>query len=289
MIINYFIHMLILVCIYYILVISLNLTLGYTGILNLGHIAFFGIGAYISVLLNMSGIPFIISFLLAGFVSGLFGLFLVYVTKNLKGDYMALATLGFSFIIYSLLINLKITRGPLGIPGIPKPELFGIIISSNLSYFIFVLLIALLTFFIFYKITNSSVGKMFEALRDDELNLRILGKDTTKLKYYSMGISAFFAGIAGSLFAHYISYIAPSSFYMSELIIIITMVIIGGLGSMEGSFWGVLLIMFMPEIMKIFSLPSSILGPLRQILYSIILILVLWWRPKGILGRVDLE
>ncbi|MDA3836873.1 MAG: branched-chain amino acid ABC transporter permease [Nanoarchaeota archaeon] len=289
MIANYFIHILILVGIYSILSVSLNLALGYTGLLNLGHVAFFGVGAYVSALLNMVGVPFIISFLAAGVVAGAFGLFLIYVSKKLKGDYLALATLGFAFIVYSLLLNLKFTRGPLGIPGIPKPEIFGIVISSNLSYLILVLVIGVLTFLFFNKVVKSSFGKMLGALRDDELNLRVLGKNTTKLKYYSMGISAFFAGIAGSLFAHYITYIDPSSFYMSELILIVTIVIIGGLASIEGSLIGAFIVILIPEVLRFFALPSSILGPMRQIFYALVLIGVLWWRPKGILGKVDLQ
>lgn len=289
MISNYLIHILILVGIYSILAVSLNLALGYTGLLNLGHVAFFGIGAYTSALLSLNGVPFLISFFAAGIIAGLFGLFLIFVTKKLKGDYLALATLGFAFIIYSLFLNLKFTRGPLGLPGIPKPSIFGISFSSNLQYFILVLVIGMLVFYLFNKIAKSKVGKMFEALRCDELSLRILGKNTTKLKYYSMGISAFFAGLAGSLFAHYIGYIDPSTFYLMELITIVLMVIIGGLASIRGSFVGAFVIILIPEILRFFNLPSSILGPMRQIIYGVSLIVILWFKPKGIFGRADLE
>ncbi len=289
MILNYFIHILILIGIYSILAVSLNLALGYTGLLNLGHVAFFGIGAYTSALLSLNGFPFLLSFLIAGVIAGIFGLFLIYVTKKLKGDYLALATLGFAFIVYSFLLNLKFTRGALGLPGIPKPSIFGFVFSSNISYFVLVLIIALITFYLFDRLTDSSVGKMFEALRCDELSLRVLGKNTTKLKYYSMGISAFFAGLAGSLFAHYINFIDPSTFYLTELITIILMVVIGGLASIKGSFVGAFLIILIPEVLKFLRLPSSILGPLRQMIYVIVLIVILWYRPQGIFGRADLE
>ena len=132
MILPYLTHILILISIYTILIVSLNLAIGYSGLLNLGHVALFGIGAYTSTLLNIHGVPFILAFIAAGIITALFGLLLVFATKKLKGDYFALASLGFSFVVYSLLLNLTgLTRGPLGIAGIPKPNLFGLVIRNN--------------------------------------------------------------------------------------------------------------------------------------------------------------
>src|SRR3989344_6313493 len=128
----YLIHLGILIGIYVILATSLNLAMGFTGLLNLGHIAFFGIGAYTSALLTMAGVPFIVAFFLAGILAALFGFLLVLATRNLKGDYLGLATLGFGFVVYSIFLNWTgLTRGPLGIPGIPKPLLFAWAIQSN--------------------------------------------------------------------------------------------------------------------------------------------------------------
>ncbi|MEK6922508.1 MAG: branched-chain amino acid ABC transporter permease [Nanoarchaeota archaeon] len=290
MISPYIIHLLILIGIYIILSVSLNLILGYTGLLNLGHIALFGIGAYASALLTMNGVPFVISFILAGLIAGVFGFLLVLATRKLKGDYYALATLGFGFVVYSLFLNLTgLTRGPLGIPGIPKPDLFGLIIKSNFSYLIFVFFIALIVVFVIYKIVKSPFGKLLEAMRDDEVGLRVLGKDTRKLKYKTMMISAFFAGIAGSLFAHYISFIDPSSFYISELIFVFTIVIVGGIASIKGSIIAPFVIVLIPETLRFLALPSSIIGPARQIIYALILLLILMYRPRGLFGRIDLE
>jgi len=285
----YIINLLIFIGIYSLLAVSLNLALGYTGLLNFGHIAFFGIGAYTSTLLTMAGVPFILSFLLAGIFAGLSGFFLVWVAKKLKGDYFALASLGFAFVVYSLLLNLDFTRGPLGIPGIPRPDFFGLVLNSNLSYLIFVFIVSFLSIFIIYKIIKSPFGRLLKAVRDDEVNLRVLGKNTLNLKYKSMFISAFFAGIAGSLFAHYISYIDPSSFYLSNLILIFIIVIIGGLASIKGSIAGAFVIILIPEILRFLNLPSSILGPMRQIIYALILILILIYKPRGIFGKVDLD
>ena len=288
MIYLYLVHLLILIGIYIILAVSLNLSLGYTGMLNLGHVALFGIGAYTSTLLNIAGVPFVISFLAAGIVASIFSFLLVLATKRLQGDYYALATLGFAFVVYSLLLNLDLTRGPLGIPGIPKPVFFGYTISSNPAYLIFVAVIAIISLFIINRTVKSPFGRLLEALRDDEVGLRVLGKNTSKLKYKAMMISGFFAGIAGSLFAHYISFIDPSSFYLNELILIITIVIIGGLASIKGTVIATFILFLIPEALRFLALPSSIIGPARQIIYALILLLILLYKPRGIDGRIDL-
>ena len=286
----YLIHILVLVGIYIILAVSLNLALGYTGMLNLGHVAFFGIGAYTSALLTKSGVHFLIAFPLAGLFVTLFGYFLVLATNKLKGDYLALATLSFSFVVYSLLLNLAfLTRGPLGVAGIMKPEFFGLRILYPSQYLIFVAIIVTISVFIIHRIVKSPFGRLLQATRDDELGLKVLGKNTFKLKYKAMMISAFFAGIAGSLFAHYITYIEPNSFTLSELIFVLTIVIVGGLASLKGSVVSAFIIVMIPEALRFLSLPSAILGPMRQIVYALILLCILLFRPRGLFGRVDLE
>ena len=284
-------HLLILICIYIVLAVSLNLALGYTGLLNLGHVAFFGIGAYTSAILTKyAGLPFIIAIICGGLIAAVFGFLLVLATRKLKGDYLALATLGFSYVMYSLFLNWSsLTNGPLGIAGIPKPNLFGLIIKSNNSYLIFVIIIAIITTLIIWRITHSPFGRLLEATRDDEIGLRVLGKNTFALKAKSMMISAFFAGVAGSLFAHYISYIDPSSFILSELILIFTIVIVGGIASTRGAIASTFIIILIPEALRFVDMPSSVLGPARQIIYALILIGVLMFRPRGLYGRVDLE
>ena len=227
---GYLIHLLILIGIYLILAISLQLAVGFTGLLNLGHIAFYCIGAYTSALLALNNFPFWLCFSLAGIVAMLFGFLLSIPTNKLKGDYLALATMGFSFVIYAVVLNwTSLTRGPLGLPGIPKPSLFGISFSNNFSFLILTAIIALISYLIVKKITISPFGKVLEAIRDDELATRVLGKNTFKIKTYALGISAFFAGIAGSLYSHYITFIDPSSFTLLQLIPVLCIVVIGGL------------------------------------------------------------
>ena len=286
----YFIHLLIIIGIYIILATSLNLALGYTGLLNLGHIAFFGIGAYASTLLSINtGLPFLLVFIIAGLFTSIFGYLLMLATNKLRGDYLALATLGFNFVIYSLFLNwTSLTRGPLGIPGIPKPSIFGFAIQSNFSYLIFVAVTAFLTVGFLHLLLKSPYGTLLQAVRDNELACKVLGKNTFKMKWQAMAGSAFFAGIAGSLYAHYITFIDPSSFSLYEIILILTIVLVGGLATLKGSIAATVVILLIPEILRFFALPSSILGPARQIIYALLLILILMYRPRGLFGKVDL-
>jgi len=286
----YFIHLAILVGIYLILALSLQLALGYTGLINLGHIAFFAIGAYVSALLTLNGIPFVIAIVLAGIISAFFGFLLSIPTNKLKGDYLALATLAFTFVVYAVTLNwTSLTRGPLGLPGIPKPSILGISFSSNFSFLLLTIIIFLIVYLIIRKLIDSPFGKVLEATRDNELATKVLGKNTFKIKSISLATSAFFAGIAGSLYAHYITYIDPSSFTIMQLIPILCIVIIGGLASLKGTIIATIILILLPEPLRFIGFPSSIVGPMRQIIYALILLIILIYRPKGFFGKVELE
>ena len=286
----YIIHLLILIGIFLILAISLNLSIGYTGLLNLAHIAFFGIGAYTSALLTLAGVPWLISFLLAGVMAGLCSFVLIFVTKKLKGDYLAITTLGFAFVTYSVFLNWSdLTRGPLGIPGIPKPRINGLAFLTNWSYLILVIFVCLIIYFLLNRLVLSRYGRLLEGVRDNEIGLSVLGKNIFRLKYQSMMIASFAAGLAGSLYAHYITYIDPSTFYLEDIILVITIVIVGGLASLKGTALATFIIILIPEALRFVALPSSILGPARRMIYALILIIILLYKPRGIDGKVDLE
>lgn len=290
MIYAYFIHLLILVGIYAILAISLQLAVGFTGLLNLGHIAFYAIGAYTSALLALHGVPFLTCLLAAGVASSIFGFLLSLPTNKLKGDYLALATLGFSFVIYAITLNwMGLTRGPLGLPGIPRPSLFGFTFSGNFSFLILTLVLVTISYLIIKRITDSPFGKVLESLRDNELATRILGKNTFKMKSYALAISAFFAGIAGSLYAGYITFIDPSSFNLLQIIPVLSIVIIGGLASLKGTLLATVILVLLPEPLRFIGFPSSVVGPARQMIYALALLLILLYRPKGFFGKVQLE
>lgn len=281
--INYAIHLGILMSIYSILAISLNFAVGFTGLLNMGHVGFFGIGAYASALLTIAGLPLWLAVLCGMAIAGASGIILAIPTTRLKGDYLALATLGFAFILGSVARNwTSLTRGALGIPGIPK------LASQNSVYLAVVFALAIVTYFIFQKITSSRFGKTCEAIRDDELAAKMLGKDTFKTKIAALAISACFAGLAGGLYAHYITFIDPTIFGINDLILLFSMVIIGGLASNRGAWIGAVLILLIPEPLRFIGFPSAVLGPAREIIYALILLIILIYRPKGLFGRADL-
>jgi branched-chain amino acid transport system permease protein len=290
MISAYIIHLLIIIGIWIILVASLNIALGYTGLLNLGHVAFFAIGAYTSALLVKAGVHFVLAFIAAGIFAGFCGFGLMYATRKLKGDYLALATLGFAYIVGSILINwTDVTQGARGIPGIPKPSFLGYSVSSNIAYLIFVSVICIVSLLMMWRIVKSPFGKLLQACRDDALGLRVLGKNTFALQWKAMAISAFFAGIAGSLYAHYITFIDPTSFHLEEIILMLTILIVGGIASLRGSIVATFVIILIPELLRFLSLPSAILGPMRHIIYAIILLSILLYKPRGLFGRIDLQ
>ena len=287
MIFAFFFHLLILVAIFAILSLSLNLAMGYTGLLNVGHAAFYGIGAYTSALLAVNlGVPFWIGLLAGAMLAAVFGWLLSFPTLKLRGDYLALATLGFGVIVENVFRNWTgLTRGPLGIPGIPRPSFFGFEFSSITRYLILTFIIAGICVWILNRIINSPFGRVLQAIREDEIAAKTLGKDTFRFKMLALTISAFFAGVAGSLYAHYITFIDPSSFTMLESMLIASMVIIGGSASIRGSIVGAAGLVLLPEPLRFIPLPSYAIGGLRRMTYAALLILIILKRPQGILGK----
>jgi len=280
----YLVHLGILIGIYILLTASLNLVVGYTGLLNLGHVAFFGIGAYATAIASMHGVPLVFSIIIAIIVAGIFGVLLGIPTHRIKGDYLALATLGFTFIMGSVTRNwTSLTRGSLGIPGIPK-----IMGDNNYILLLFIIFAAVVCYGL-VKLVNSKTGKVFQAIRDDEVAAATIGKDVFKHKILSMGISAAIAGFSGALYAHYITFIDPSIFGISDLILLLAMLIVGGLASIKGSIIGAIIIVLLPEPLRFIGFPSSLIGPARAMIFALILLLIILYRPKGLFGQVDLK
>ena len=283
---EYLLHILVIAGIYIILTLSLNLIVGYTGLPALGHAAFSCIGAYTSSLLalNMGLSPWI-GLIIGACVAGLSAIIIGYPAVRLKGDYLALATFGLGVIVYSVAKNwVSLTRGPMGLPGIPGFSVPGFELSSNLSYLLLVLFFVLITVFVVQRVVDSPFGRILRSIREDEIASEALGKDVNRHKLLVFIIGAFFAGIAGSLYAHYITFIDPSSFTVMESITILLMVIFGGMGSIPGSIVGAVILVVLPELLRFLGMPSSIAAPMRQMIYGLILILLMIRRPQGIMG-----
>jgi branched-chain amino acid transport system permease protein len=283
---SYFQHIGILICIYIVLTTSLNLIVGFTGLLNIGHAAFFGIGAYTSALLTLLGVPWIFA-LIAGFImAGIFGFLIAVPCLRLRGDYLAIATLGFGEIIRAIMKNwVGLTRGPLGIPGIPKAELFGYAFNTPAKFLILSIIIAAIVVFIIYRITHSPFGRVLRSIREDEIAAQAMGKDIVRYKVTATVLGAAFAGIAGSMYAHYITFIDPTTFTLSETILILCMVVLGGMGSIKGSVIGAIILIILPEPIRFLGLPTSAAAALRQMIYAVILIALMLKRPEGIFGE----
>jgi len=284
---EYLLHVLVITGIYIILSLSLNLILGYTGLPAFGHAAFSCIGAYTSSLLALQyGISPWIGLILGACLAALLGLVIGLPSLRLKGDYLALATFGSAVIVYSVAKNwVSLTRGPLGLPGIPGFELFGFPLNSIISYLILVALFVLLAYVAIWRIVSSPFGRVLRGIREDEIATLAMGKDVDRHKLQVFITGAFFAGIAGSLYAHYITFIDPSSFTVMESITILLMVVFGGMGSLAGSFMGASVLVILPELLRFLGLPSAIAAPLRQMIYGLLLVILMLKRPQGLVGE----
>ncbi len=283
---EYLIHIAILVCIYGILGLSLNLVVGETGLLDVTHAAFFGLGAYGTALLMVNfGMNFFLATVVGMALSGAVALAIGFVLSRFRGDFYALGTIGFNVIVWSILLNWQsATHGPLGIPGIPRPAIFGFQFSSNLSFLVLAVLTLTLVYSISVFITRSSFGRVLHAIREDETMIEIFGYHTGYYKLVVFVIAAMLAAIAGALFASYITFIDPSSFTLIESIFILAIIILGGLSSNRGALLGALLLIVLPEALRFVGFPSDIAAQMRQVVYGLLLIGLMLFRPQGLLG-----
>lgn len=264
---------------------------GFTGLPALGHAAFYCAGAYVSSLiaLSLNGSPWI-GLILGSCCAMIFGFIIGFPSLRLRGDYLALATFGFGVIIYSTAKNwVSLTRGSMGLPGIPQFSFFSYRLTDKWSYLTLVTLFVIATIFVASRITNSPFGRILKSIREDEIASRALGKNTAKYKLLIFAIGALFAGIGGSLYAHYITFIDPSSFTVMESITILLMVIFGGMGSITGSIVGAITLVVFPEILRFLGMPSTIAAQTRQMIYGLLLIVLMIKRPRGLLGRYRLR
>lgn len=282
---NYLIHIATLFLLYLLLVESMNLYLGYTGILALSHIAFMGLGGYTGAIITLNGGSFWTGFFLGGLFSLILGCLLGLTSLRLRADYLGIATLGFTQILSSIFQNWsEVTRGPLGLPGIPRPSLFGFPLTEKFHYFLFVLAITAVLMFLMHRLVKSPFGRVLETIRDDEIGAKMLGKNTLAYKLAIFSLGSMIAGFAGVLYAHFITFINPSSFTLEEMGTVLVMLMIGGLGTFRGPFYGVGVILFLQEGVRFLHLPAQVVGPLQLLLYSLLFLIVMMYFPQGIGG-----
>lgn len=283
----YLIHLGSLVCIYILMSLSFNLVVGYTGMLNLGHVGLMAIGAYASAILVKSvEIPFPLAMLGAAVLAMVVASALAIPARKIRGDYYALVTLGFMFVVFAVLVNWEaVTRGTLGIPGIPRPEGF----TSNTRFLVLSAALTATVFWFLDRLVHSPFGRVLEAVRDDEEVAQAMGKPVFKLKVIAMAVSGFVVGIAGALLAHFIQFISPNMFWLELLVWALAGMMIGGVASMRGTVVGVVMLFGLLEPMRFLDLPSAYVGSLRLLIMLSLLLVIILYKPRGLMGRAELE
>lgn len=281
---NYLVNIGVMSLIYVILSLSINMITGYMGILSLGWAAFYGIGAYTAALLERHfDVGFYITIPAAIITAALAGMLLGIPTLRLSGRYLAIVTMTFCEICRTIEINwVELTRGPMGITGISPIEIGDFTFRSKISNYYFVLVLVLLTLFVFSGMINSRIGRGINAVKDDNIAASAMGVDPFRYKIMIFAVAASFAGLAGAFFAHYIGYIDPSTFTFQQSTNILSMTIIGGMGNFIGSIFGAITLTALPEIMR----P---LGEWRQVIYGLLLVIMILFRPTGLLGGFNLK
>lgn len=281
---EYVIHLMILVSMYLILAQGLNITFGLGRMFNLAHIASFAIGAYATALLSVeSGAEFWKCVSVSMLLSALFAVLLGGIALRLAQDYFAIGTLAFSAVVSSLLINWKsLTRGVLGIPGIPRPALAGIDFYNNTNFFVLIATSALVWQGLFWLLHRGSFGRALRAQAEFDEAVRAVGCDTGLVRNLAFMLSSASAGFAGSLFAYYLNYIDPSSFSLNEMIFVLTIVVVGRPGSLWGVVCATTFLVLLPEPLRFITMDSAYLGPARQMLQALILFGVVYLNRRSL-------
>lgn len=277
---QYILRIVIMIGVFTILSLSLGLVTGYAGQVSLGHAAFYAIGAYTSALLSTHfGLNFFVTVPIAAVVAAIGGFLIGLPTLRLSGTYLSIATMGFCEVVRMVLLNWEaVTNGPMGVSKIPKPSFFGIDLSiSNYGLYYLMLAFLVLTTVVMIAVVRSKMGRALTAIREDEIAATMMGIKTTVYKVIAFVISAFFAGLAGAFYAHMISFIDPNTFTFDTSILILSMVILGGMGTINGMFLGSALLVSFPEVLRF-------LQEYRFVVYGAILIVMMRFRPQGLLG-----
>ncbi len=290
--------------------LGLNIVVGYAGLLDLGYVAFYGVGAYVYALLASPHfgihLPFWIILPIGAALAAFFGVLLGTPTLKLRGDYLAIVTLGFGEIVRIFLNNLSrpvnITNGPQGIAIIDPVRiggisfgrddiLFGLSVSGPMKYYYLLLLLLLLVIVVNLRLQNSRIGRAWEAIREDETAARAIGIDTTRVKLLAFAMGASFGGVAGGMFSSIQGFISPESFVLTESVMILAMVVLGGMGNIWGVIVGALLLSFVPEMLRYTVVPVQmavfdrlLVEPevIRMLLFGLALVLMMRFRPAGL-------
>jgi branched-chain amino acid transport system permease protein len=286
---NFFLLILIYSGIYALMAMGQNIITGYGGMLSLTQAGFFAIGSYATAILTTQfGWSFWGTLPVAFVVSAFFGLLIGLPTLRLKGDYLAIATLGFGEIVRNVLNNWdSLTNGPMGIQRIPMPVIFGFTINpyKKYAFLVMVVVFVIIAYILFQRLARSRMGRALAAVREDEIAAQSMGINITKYKVYAFILGASVAGIAGSLQATFTLSVTPGTYTFMVSVMVLCMVVLGGMGNFKASILGAFIIQFISYFPQLTGLSSVIPPQFKQILFGLILVVMMIWRPQGILGR----
>jgi branched-chain amino acid transport system permease protein len=287
---NYLLHLFVMIGIYLTLAYSLNLMVGFGGLLSLAHAAFYGIGAYaFTLLVTTAHLNPLLAVLVGMVLTGVVALGAGRIALRFRGDMFLFVTLGLQMIVFVILYNwVGLTKGPYGIPGIPRPQLFGAIIRTPLQYAGLAVAMNALLLPLLFALYRSPFGATLKALREDETAAEALGIHSNRLFLQAFVLSAAFAAAAGAFYAAYITYIDPTSFSLKESIFLIAILLLGGAGNRRGPLIGVVMMLLLPEALRFVGLPDAMAHNLREIIYGALLVGLMYFRPRGIAGEYGL-
>ena len=282
---DYVLHVLVMVSLYAILASSFNLLIGYAGLFALSHAAFFGVGAYATAILAAKlGVPFPWPLFAGIAVTAVLGVVIALPALRIGGDYLVIVTLALQIIVSAILINwTDLTGGTDGIRAIPRVVMFGVSLDTPGRFLPLALAVAAICFAVAWRLGASPFGRALKAMRENEAAAQAIGKDVVAMKLSVFAIAAALASVAGSLYAHYVTFVSAESFTVELTIYLLAMVILGGTGNLFGSILGAVILAVLPELLKFVDMPSDIADKVRQMLYGLLLILILRLRPQGLL------
>ena len=284
--IQYALHILTLIGIFAILSVSLNLVIGYTGLVSIAHAGFYGIGAYTAAIMAVKlGTPPFVNIGAGVAIATIAAFIVAWASQRLRGDYFVIATFAFQVVLFSVFKNwVAVTEGSMGIAGVPYLEIFVWRLDQTGEYLVLVFLITAAIFLASRMIVVSPFGRVLKAIREDTVFVQSLGKNVTRFKLAVVGFSAAAAALAGALYAHYVRFIDPTSFSVNESILLVAMVIIGGVGSLRGSALGATIMIAVPEALQFLGIPPGLAATSRRILFGLFLVVLMLYRPQGVCG-----
>lgn len=288
---NYLLHLLILFQVYAVVAMSLNLLIGYGGLVQVAHAAYFGVGAYAAALLwTQLGVGFMWGLGGAALTAGMLSLLVSLPAWRFRGDYFVMVSLAVQVFLYSLMFNwVDLTNGPYGITSIPRPAIASDISATDGAIVVIYGAIVAFLGLILAAAKLSPFGRALQAMRDDEVAARSLGIPVRRLKVEAFMLASAMVGVAGGLYAAYISYIDPSSFTLDQSILMLSMVIVGGTGNVRGPLVGAAVLIAIPELLRLLALPDAVAANVRLLAYGLLLMLMMRWRPQGLAGRYRFE